>query len=196
MVAVWTLLFGIFVVFLPFRRRGQRLPASVYLAFVVALAFEMFGIPLSIYFVMWVFGIYYPTDHIWGHTLYPYIGLTGMWVGFALNIIGIVFVVLGWRSIYEEYLTRDSCERKLVTTGIYRFIRHPQYAGFLLVTLGMLVHWATIPLIVMWPILVILYYRLAKQEEAALEEEFGERYLEYKQKVPMFLPNLKDMYST
>ncbi len=196
MVAVWPLLFGIFVVFLPFRRRGQRLPASVYLAFVVALAFEMFGIPLSIYFVMWVFGIYYPTDHIWGHTLYPYIGLTGMWVGFALNIIGIVFVVLGWRSIYEEYLTRDSCERKLVTTGIYRFIRHPQYAGFLLVTLGMLVHWATIPLIVMWPILVILYYRLAKQEEAALEEEFGERYLEYKQKVPMFLPNLKDMYST
>lgn len=189
MVAVWVILFGIFILFLPFRRKTQRRPASVYLAFVVALAFEMFGIPLSIYFVTWAFGIYYPIEHVWGHTLYPYIGVTGMWVGLFLNIIGIAFVILGWSGIHKEYWSKESGEGKLVTTGIYRFIRHPQYAGFLLITLGLVVHWATIPLLVMWPILVILYYRLAKKEEAALEEEFGERYLEYKRKVPMFLPN-------
>lgn len=188
-VAVWAILFGIFILFLPFRRKTQRRPTGVYLAFVVALAFEMFGIPLSIYFVTWTFGIYYPIEHVWGHTLYPYIGFTGMWVGFALNIIGIYFIILGWRSIHREYWSKESGKEKLVTTGIYRFIRHPQYAGFLLMTLGLLVHWVTILLLVMWPILVILYYRLAKQEEAILEEEFGERYLKYKRKVPMFLLN-------
>ena len=161
------------------------------MAFVVAAAFEMFGIPLSVYFVAWAFGINYPTEFVWGHTLYPYIGLTGMWIGFGLNIIGAAFVVLGWRSIHKEYWSKDSGKGRLVTTGIYRFIRHPQYTGFLLITLGLLVHWATIPLIIMWPILVVLYYRLARYEEVALEDEFGEEYLKYKQNVSMLFPNPK-----
>ncbi len=55
-------------------------------------------------------------------------------------------------------------------------------------TLGLLVHWATIPLLIMWPILVFQYYRLAKKEEKEMENEFGEEYTKYKQKTPMFLP--------
>jgi protein-S-isoprenylcysteine O-methyltransferase Ste14 len=188
-VVIWIILFGVFVAFLPFRRRTQRKPAGVYLAFVVAIAFEMFGIPLSIYFIAWAFGIYYPLEYVWGHTLYTYIGLNGMWIGFGLNFIGIVLVVLGWKNIHKEYWSKDSGEGRLVTAGIYRYIRHPQYTGFLLITLGLLVHWATIPLIVMWPILIVLYYRLARYEEGILEEEFGEEYIEYRQNVPMFIPN-------
>jgi len=77
---------------------------------------------------------------------------------------------------------------KLVTDGIYAYIRHPQYAGFMLVTLGLLVHWATIPLLIMWPILMVIYYRLAKREERGMEKEFGNQYLEYKRKTSMFFP--------
>ncbi len=114
-----------------------------------------------------------------------------MWIGFGLNIIGVAFVVLGWRSIHKEYWSKDSGEGRLVTSGIYRFVRHPQYTGFLLITLGLLVHWATIPLLVMWPILTVMYYRLARYEERTLEEEFGEEFIVYKKTVPMFIPNPK-----
>ncbi|MHA1951273.1 MAG: methyltransferase family protein [Candidatus Thorarchaeota archaeon] len=191
LIAVWFVLFGVFIAFLPFRRRTQRRPAGVYLAFVVAIAFEMFGIPLSIYFISWAFGIYYPLDPVWGHTLYQYIGLSGMWIGFGLNFVGVVLVILGWKNIHKEYWSKDSGEGRLVTAGIYRFMRHPQYTGFLIITLGLLVHWVTIPLLIMWPILIVLYYRLARYEEGILEEEFGEEYIEYRKNVPMFLPNPK-----
>ncbi|HEC40539.1 hypothetical protein LCGC14_0901980 [marine sediment metagenome] len=189
MVVVYAVLFGFFLVFIPFKKKVQRRTTGVYLAFVIALAFEMFGIPLSIYIITWMFGIYYPTDAIWGHTLYPYIGLTGMWIGIALNIVGIIFVIEGWKKIYREYWGQELEKRDLVTTGIYRFIRHPQYSGFLIITLGLLIHWATIPLVFMWPILLLLYYKLSKREEKLLEEEFNDKYLDYKREVPRFFPN-------
>ena len=189
MVVVYSVLFGSFIIFIPFKKKVQRRTTGVYLAFVIALAFEMFGIPLSIYIITWLFGIYYPTDAVWGHTLYPFIGLTGMWIGTALNTVGIIFIIRGWKKIYREYWGQELDKRKLVTTGIYRYIRHPQYSGFIIITLGLLIHWATIPLIIMLPILVLLYYKLSKKEEKLLEEEFGDKYLEYKREVPRFFPN-------
>ena len=189
MVTFWAISFGVFILFIPFYKKVQRRSTGVYLAFVIALAFEMFGIPLSIYFITWLFGIYYPSDAVWGHTLYPFIGLTGMWIGTILNVIGIILVVDGWRIIYKEYWNKDPENQKLVTRGIYRYIRHPQYTGFLTITLGLLIHWVTIPILIMWPILIILYYKLSNKEEITLIEQFGEDYLEYKRKVPRFLPN-------
>ncbi|HEA70545.1 hypothetical protein LCGC14_0928790 [marine sediment metagenome] len=189
MVVVYSVLFGSFIIFIPFKKKVQRRTTGVYLAFVIALAFEMFGIPLSIYIITWLFGIYYPTDAVWGHTLYPFIGLTGMWIGTALNIVGVIFIIRGWKKIYREYWGQELDKKKLVTTGIYRYIRHPQYSGFIIITLGLLIHWATIPLIIMLPILVLLYYKLSKKEEKLLEDEFGDKYLEYKREVPRFFPN-------
>ncbi len=191
MVITYSIFFGFFIIFIPFKKKNQRRSVGVYLGFVFALAFEMYGLPLSIYIISWVFGIYYPTEAIWGHTLYPFIGLTGMWVGTTLNIIGIIFVIKGWKNIYRGYWSKNPDSRELITSGIYRYIRHPQYLGFILITLGLLIHWATIPLIIMWPILTLLYYKLSKREENSLKEEFGDRYIEYIQKVPMFFPNPK-----
>ncbi len=188
MVAVWVVLFGIFIVFIPFYRKSQRRPASVYLAFVVALAFEMFGIPLSLYIVTWAVGVSLPAGFLWQHTLQQYIGDWGMYIGFALNIVGAFFVIEGWRRIHMNYWSKEDGKGELVTNGVYSRVRHPQYTGFLLITLGLLVHWATIPLLIMWPILVILYYRLAKKEERDMEKEFGEKYTAYKKQTSMFLP--------
>jgi protein-S-isoprenylcysteine O-methyltransferase Ste14 len=67
-------------------------------------------------------------------------------------------------------------------------LRHPQYTGFMLITLGMILEWATLPLLIMWPILAVLYYRLARREEADMVQEFGEEYREYKQRTSMFVP--------
>lgn len=163
----------------------------MYLAFVVASAFEMFGIPLSMYFIAWVFGVSLPRGLLWGHTLQQHIGYWGMYIGSFLNLVGGLLIIIGWRTIYRMYWSKEEGSGDLVTDGVYAYIRHPQYTGFILMTLGLLIHWATLPLLIMWPLLVIQYYRLARKEEEELEDEFGDEYKEYKERVPMFIPFIK-----
>ena len=186
--AIWIFLYGVFLLFTPFYRKSQRKPASAYLAFVVALALEMFGIPLSMYFVTWAFGFTLPEGVLWGHTLVNVIGLWGMYLMLLFCLMGAVLIVMGWKNIYRDYWSKEEGKGKLVTEGIYRYIRHPQYSGFLLITLGLILEWATIPLLLMWPMLLLIYYRLAKKEEADMEREFGSEYMNYKKKTSMFLP--------
>jgi len=99
-----------------------------------------------------------------------------------------ILIISGWRAIYRDYWSKGRGEGKLVTTGIYRYIRHPQYTGFALITLGMMAEWATLPMLIMWPILGVIYFRLARKEEADMREEFGSAYDEYAEKTGMFLP--------
>ena len=188
-VIVWIVLFGFFIAFIPLQRKSQRRPASVYLAFIIALAFEMFGIPLSMYIASWAIGFTLPVGILWGHTLQQYIGNWGMYMGFTLNLVGAYLVIQGWKEVHEHYWRKDEGTGTLITYGVYTYIRHPQYTGFLLITLGLLVHWATLPLLVMWPILLLQYYRLARKEERELEKEFGDKYKEYRKRVPMFIPS-------
>jgi protein-S-isoprenylcysteine O-methyltransferase Ste14 len=184
-------LFSLFILFIKFRRKSARLPASVYLAFLVALFVEMYGFALTWYIMIGFFGQSYAA------TLWVLLaGLTGenlfvsIFLGFLLplsNVIvlmGMFLVIFGWRKIHRA-------ESQLVTTGIYGHVRHPQYSGFMLITLGMNVLWVTISTLLLWPILVIVYYRLAKQEDKEMERRFGEEYQKYKRIVPMFIPRLR-----
>ena len=164
---------------------------SARVAFIVASAFEMFGIPLSAYFLTWAFGINVPRGFLWRHTLENYIGYWGMYIGVFLNIVGGFLIIKGWRVIYREYWNKEEGEGRLVTDGIYSYMRHPQYTGFLLMTLGLLVHWATLPLLIMWPILVRQYLRLAKIEEEEMIANFGQEYKKYMERTPRFLPKLR-----
>jgi protein-S-isoprenylcysteine O-methyltransferase Ste14 len=186
------ILFSLFILFIRFRRRVTRLPSSIYLAFIVALFVEMYGFPLTMYVLTWLFGSTFP-----GCLWYPLAVLTGeelftsIFLGFILptsNIIilfGILLIVFGWRKIY-------SAKGKLVTTGIYAHVRHPQYLGFLLLTLGMNILWVTISTLLLWPILAIMYYRLAKKEDKELEEKFGEEYRKYERTIPMLIPRISN----
>ncbi len=54
----------------------------------------------------------------------------------------------------------------------------------------MLCEWATIPTLIMWPILAVMYYRLALREERDMEKEFGPAYTAYRRQTGMFLPRL------
>ena len=103
-------------------------------------------------------------------------------------LIGGFLIIAGWKKIYH---VKD----ELVTGGIYRYIRHPQYTGILLITFGMLIHWPTFITLFMWPILVLAYYGLAKKEEKEIEKKFGEIYQEYKSRTPMFFPSLKILFA-
>lgn len=190
-------LLSLFLLFIKFRRRVARLPSSVYLAFIVALYVEMYGFPLTMYIITWFLGYSNP-----GNLWYLLVGLTGrdlfvsIFLGIMLPIsnmiilIGIFLIIFGWRRIFRA-------KDQLVTTGIYGHVRHPQYLGFLLLTLGINVLWITVSTLILWPILFILYYRLAKEEEKRMEERFGEEYRKYKNTVPMFIPHIrtKELFS-
>ena len=78
-----------------------------------------------------------------------------------------------------------------MTSGIYRYVRHPQYTGIIMVITAWLFAWPTLPIIAMWPILVFVYYRLARREEREMLSRFGKKYNDYMRKVPMFLPGWK-----
>jgi len=67
-------------------------------------------------------------------------------------------------------------------------MRHPQYIAFIMIMFGFLLQWPTIPTLVMFPILVIVYVRLAKREERMALDEFGDEYRSYMAKTPGWFP--------
>jgi protein-S-isoprenylcysteine O-methyltransferase Ste14 len=81
-------------------------------------------------------------------------------------------------------------QHKLATTGIYAHMRHPQYAAFVLIMLGFLLQWPTLATLVMFPVLVFMFVRLALREEKEIEAEFGDEYSRWASVTPRFIPRL------
>ena len=150
---------------------SQRL-ASL-LTFVVQFYIAMQGFTVSIYALLWAFGAE-PKGWVQFDYLLEIPGI-------ILFFVGGLLVLFGWSKIYNA-------EDKLIADGVYKHVRHPQYLGILLATFGMIVFQFSPISLALWPVLVIIYYRLAKKEEKKCEDKFGEEYRQYKRMVPMFTP--------
>ena len=187
-VVFFIVLYGVVVFFLPFYRKMDKKPRGTYLAFVIAFAIEMHGIPFSMYVISWILGRSLPDGVLWGHTLIGSYGHLGMIIGAALGVIGLILILAGWRTIYKAYWSKDRGEGALVTGGIYRYIRHPQYTGLMLLSLGMILDWATLPTLILLPVMAVVYYRLARREENDMIAEFGDEYRAYMLKTRRFIP--------
>jgi protein-S-isoprenylcysteine O-methyltransferase Ste14 len=97
---------------------------------------------------------------------------------------GFWLLAAAWQVLHEAARTGT-----LATKGPYGWVRHPQYDGFLLVMTGFLLQWPTIPTLLMFPVLVVLYVRLARAEERELAVAFGQDWADYAGRTPGFIPS-------
>ncbi len=117
---------------------------------------------------------------------------------FYIRIIGLIlFVLFSWLQVYSFKSLKENyaqeivilMKHNLVTTGIYKFIRHPQYLSQILSDLGAAV--AVMSFIAV-PIVLILELPLfilrAKIEETLLEKHFKNEYSTYKKRSGFFIP--------
>lgn len=164
--------------------------AGIIQAFVISFYAEMFGFPITLYLLARIFG-FDVRGSFWDGNLWVY--LTGlreamyisMTVGYAISILGVLLIVAGWREVYRAHK-----KERLAMGGIYAFMRHPQYTGIFVVLFGEgVVHWPTIFSLIAIPIIVIAYVFLSRKEERQMIVEFGDEYLEYQRRVPMFFPH-------
>lgn len=188
-------LYFVYTAFKP-RTRTDWTTYHTFGAFIVALFAEMYGFPLTIYLLTSYFGSNFlglDFTHNSGHLLNDLIGFKGDAHFSPLHIASNVFIIGGlvllsnaWNVLYQA--TRKNV---LAITGAYSYIRHPQYAGFILIIIGFLLQWPTLITLIMAPILIVRYITLAKKEEFDMRKKFGRDYVDYRKRTPGFFPSLK-----
>lgn len=170
---------------------------SGFSAFVVALFAEMYGFPLTIYLLSGWLGRRYPGlslySHDSGHLWHTLLGLKGNPhfdpIHIASNLLtlaGFFWLASAWNVLYQAQRNH-----RLATTGAYAVVRHPQYDAFVLIMFGFLLQWPTLITLIMFPILVTMYVRLARREEKEALGEFGAAYTRYASVTPAFFPHLR-----
>ena len=179
----------------PKTRRDWR-SFGAFSAFLVALFTEMYGYPLTIYLLSgWLQRRYPQLDlfsHDAGHLWNTLLG----WKGDAhfnpmhilsnvLIFVGFILLSAAWKVLFNAQRTNT-----LATTGPYARVRHPQYVGFSTIMVGFLLQWPTLLTLLMFPILVTMYVRLARREEREVRATFGAEWDRYAAKTPAFIPHL------
>jgi protein-S-isoprenylcysteine O-methyltransferase Ste14 len=166
-------------------------------AFLIALFTEMYGFPLTIYLLSgWLQSNYPGVDwfsHDAGHLLEMMFGWkmnphAGPFHILSYIFIGGGFILIsaGWKVLYDAQQKHE-----LATSGVYSYVRHPQYVGFISVMFGFLLQWPTLLTLAMFPVLVFMYVRLAHIEERETRAEFGGAYVRYAAETPAWIPRFR-----
>ena len=179
------------------RRKTEWRSAGAAQAWVIALYAEMYGTPLTAYLAMGFLGRSQgdAEEHYNGHLWPLFFNLSEnatvqaqficTVVGQATILVGALLAVFGWRQLHSAAKSGTMAQ-----TGLYRYVRHPQYTGFFLFLIGSMINWPTLATLLTLPVLLVVYIRLARSEERDAIAEFGDRYREYMTRTGRFFPKL------
>jgi methanethiol S-methyltransferase len=121
------------------------------------------------------------------------------WVIVTLSIqaLAVIVLVIGLRQtgissfigFRQLLLPEDTSPPRLITHGLYRYVRHPLYScGLVFIWLIPIMTWNLLALIIGLTTYIIIG---AYFEERKLLNEFGDAYAEYRQHTPMLIPGLR-----
>ena len=199
LVVINSLLFIVFAAsfFHPQSRRDWRALGG-FSAFIIALFTEMYGYPLTIYLLTGPLSGLIPgvnLSHNAGHLWTDLIGWKGDPHASPFHIASYLVIGGGFWLIAAAWRVLFAAQKRgeLATTGAYAHLRHPQYLGLILIMVGFLLQWPTLATLIMFPVLVVVYRRLALREERDVRASFGAAYDAYAATTPRFLPHLRNL---
>ena len=166
-------------------RRSHAIQIGLFVFFIIVWIADSFLLPF-----FWVFH----TSYIWGMPIYlglliPFAPVYNP-LAYALPLVpGVIIILLGVLVTSRSHIVFEVKEPKVVDYGLYARVRHPMYLGSILLYVGFWV--TTLSLLNLIPLLVVIigYNYLANEEEKLLIAKFGDQYLEYKKRVPKWLPH-------
>lgn len=187
-------IFFAFSFFKPTTKRDWR-TLGTFSAFVVALFFEMYGFPLSIYLLSGWLARRFPgmdlLSHDMGHFWSQLLGFKGSHFS-PIHIASDVLIVGGFFLLAAAWRVLHAAQKagQLAATGPYARVRHPQYLAFITIMTGFLLQWPTLITLAMFPILVVVYVRLAHREEREVARELGHVWTAYAANTARWFPRL------
>lgn len=177
---------------------GGRVAWGAALLFYLLVAFEVIIMvtPFTLYF----YSVYAPVltwleRSPWTAWLtaffLPHITYSGDAFLVALAYAGPVLLTLGLAIFFlcaGQVYGAKLFGKGVVSGGLYRVIRHPQYLGLGIAGLGLLFYWPRFFILVTYVSMLFVYYLLARNEEGRMVRKFGAGYAAYLERTPMFLP--------
>jgi len=101
-------------------------------------------------------------------------------------VLAIILVYLAHKALFHENGPSDT----LITRGILNRVRNPMYSGISLIYVAFILLSISIISIILFIIIFFIYNKMVNYEENILEDLFGNEYVEYKEKVPKWIPRI------
>ena len=199
--ALWPLVFinsSVFILFAfsffkPKIKRDWR-NFSGFSGFIIASFAEMYGFPLTIYLLSGWLTRRFPGANLFSHDMrhlwYQRMRFNGDPHTNPIHLASIVFIIAGFLLLAASWNAFFAAQKaKRLATGPYNHVRHPQYVALIVIMLSFFLLWPTLITLVMFPVLVVAYVRLAHREEGKAVAEFGQLWMNYARCTPRWFPS-------
>jgi protein-S-isoprenylcysteine O-methyltransferase Ste14 len=141
----------------------------------------VFVIPIFSYYLISIAGLSIPILHLI--------------IALPLIMGGAWFGIEGVRETGMKLAETHCSPKKILNTGIYSTVRHPQYFGWILAHVGISILLSVCYSMLFTPVLTALVYLISKKEEDELVKELGKEYVDYRKETPMLIPRWKSFRS-
>jgi protein-S-isoprenylcysteine O-methyltransferase Ste14 len=185
-------------------KRKTLLSSALVLYFVIALEVLIMISPFAGFF----YSVFNPvllklasnSTTRWLSAFYlPHMVLPQDWFLLSVRVLGSVLFVVGMVVFFacaaQIYFAKFT-KRGAVQGGLYSFIRHPQYLALGIAGLGLSILWPRFLTLLLWLVMTLVYYALAKDEERRMLKVHEQAYRAYMDKTGMFLPRILERMLT